>query len=201
MESSNGMSQGTDNSAPAGSTSTASQAPAQAAATSEERVFRQSEVNDIVKRAKHGAVEDFRRLSSEQPQYAAQKFGGESHAPQAQQPNQGYISQDDVRRMAAEEAQRLRDSWVKEARTQSETEYANRIVQNFNAKIAAGKENYQDFDQVTSDVDLGRFPYVVQLLGEHVDNSADMLYELANDRIKMNQLESLAERSPRDAIK
>ena len=92
-------------------------------------------------------------------------------------------------------------SWVKEARTQSETEYANRIVQNFNAKIAAGKENYQDFDQVTSDVDLGRFPYVVQLLGEHVDNSADMLYELANDRIKMNQLESLAERSPRDAIK
>jgi hypothetical protein len=204
MESSNGVSQGSDTSAPAGLTSSASApAPATAApvSTSDERIFKQSEVNEIVKKAKHGAVEDYRRLSSEQPQYAERKFGTQPQQQEAMQSNQNYLPENEIRRLAAEEAQRLRDNWVKDARAQSEADQANRIVANFQAKIAAGREKYQDFDQVTGDIDLQRFPYVVQLLGEHVENSADMLYELGNDRFKLNQLEGLAERSAGDAIK
>lgn len=203
MESSNGMSQGADT-APAGLTSSASPASAQAApvSTPDERTFRQSEVNEVVKRAKHDAVESYRRLQAEQPQYAEQKFGSQpSDQRQLQQPNQGYYSQDEIRRLASEEVQRARAEFQKENQARMETEYANKVVQNFNAKVTSGRDKYQDFDQVTGDINLGKFPYVVQLLGEYVDNSADLLYELGKDRMKMANLEALAERSPQDAIK
>jgi hypothetical protein len=67
--------------------------PAPQTPAEQERTFRQSEVNEIVKKAKHGAVEDFRRLQTEQPEYAAKKF--------ADSPN---ASDDKIRQLAAQEA-------------------------------------------------------------------------------------------------
>lgn len=202
MESSNGMSQGSETNSQPGLTSSApTQAQTVPVSAPEERSFRQSEVNDIVKRAKHGAVEDYRRLQSEQPNYAQQKYG-ETSAPSQPNANPTHVSSEsDVKRIAAEEVQRLRDQWTQEARTKAETDYAKKTVDNFWNKISPGKEKYQDFDQVTGDIEFARFPNVVQLLADHVDNAHDMLYELGKDRIKMANLEQLAHMSPRDAIK
>jgi hypothetical protein len=203
MESSNGMSQGQDNSSPGITPSVTSQsAPASQPApvqTSDERTFRQSEVNDIVKKAKYGAVEDFKRLNAEQPNYAQQKYGQPVDNQQPSQPNANF-SEDHLRKIASDEIQRSRDRWMQDAQAKSEAESAQRIVQNFWNKISPGKEKYQDFDKVTGDIEYARFPNVVQLLADHVENSHDMLYELGKDRIKMAQLEQLAVMSPRDAI-
>lgn len=176
----------------------ASSAPvtAQPAQTEAERTFRQSEVNDIVKRAKHGAVEDFRRLQSEQPAYAEKKFGNEQNH---QQPNASH-NETEIRKLAAQEAQRLRDEWVSEAKTKSEAEYAQKTVQQFWNKVQPGKEKYDDFDEVTGGIEYARFPNVVQLLAEYVDNADDVLYDLGKNRIKMANLESLSYMSPKDAI-
>jgi hypothetical protein len=192
-----GLSQGTDiPSQPHSST----QAQAQVAPTpvsQDERSFRQSEVNEIVKRAKNDAVETYKRLHAEQPQYAQQKYG-ESQSPATI--NNSTYSEENYRRIAAEEAKRHFEEVRQDALQQSQNESAKRTVQNFFAKTVKGREKYQDFDQVTGDVDLGRFPNVVQLLGEYIDNSDDVFYELGKDRIKLANLEMLAERSPNDAI-
>lgn len=202
MNEAQGMSQSQDTSSLSGSTSSQSApAPSQAPApSSEEKIFRQSEVNSLVGREKARAVEEYKRLQTEQPQYAQQKYGesGQPQTPNTQSPSH---SEQDVRRMAAEEAQRLRDQWVQDARTKSEAEQAQKTVQNFWSKIAPGKEKYQDFEAVTGDIEFTRFPNVVQLLSEHVDNSHDLLYEMGKDRIKMSQLEQLAYMSPKDAIR
>lgn len=161
----------------------------------EERTFKQSEVNDIVKRAKYGAVEDFKRLQSEQPQYAREKYLEDR--PSQVQPQ---VSEENIRKMASEEAERLRDQWVQDARSKAEQESAQRIVQDFVKKISPGKEKYQDFEKVTGDIEYGRFGMVVQLLAQYVDNSHDVLYELGKDRFKLVQLEQLAHMSPKDAI-
>lgn len=189
----NGIVQSQDTIAPVSSSQTAPvhEAPKQ---MQDERVFKQSEVNDIVKKAKYGAVEDYKRISSEQPQYIEQKYG------QPQQPTSQYMPENDIRRMAAEEAKKHFEAVKQEAYQKSQDENAQRTVNNFYSKIAPGREKYQDFDAVTGDIEFGRFPNVVQLLAEHLDNSGDVLYELGKDRIKMANLESLAERSPRDAI-
>jgi hypothetical protein len=183
------LGQSTDNAVPATSM------PVEPTPT--ERTFRQSEVNDLVKRVKHEAVEDYRRLQTNQPEYAQQKYG---NTPPQQNNYSQSLPESDVRRMAAEEAQRLRDQWVSDNQARNEQEYAQKIVKNFYDKIATGKEKYQDFDQVTGNIQYASFPNVVQLLAEHVENSGDVMYELGKDRLKMAQLESLAERSPNDAV-
>ncbi len=157
-----------------------------------ERIFRQSEVNDIVKRAKHEEAEKYRRLSVEQPAYAAQKYG--------EQP-QPAMREDDVRRLAGEEAQRLRDQWVKDEQSRAQNDSAQRIVQGFLQKISPGREKYADFDTVVGDPqNYGRFPLVVQLLSEYMDNSHDVLYALAKDPTKLVDLERTAREYPDIAI-
>lgn len=206
MESSQGIvtSQDTSNSAPViNSSPVESNYSAPAVTQAEERSFRQSEVNEIVKKAKYGAVEDYKRISQQQPDYAQQKYG--SAAPQVQQPyttpqNSGQSSDEQLRRIASEEIQRSRDEWLSEARNRAETEAAQRVVQNFWNKIGTGKEKYQDFEQITGDIEYARFPNVVQLLADHVDNAGDIMYELGKDRVKMAAIEQLASMSPKDAI-
>lgn len=203
-EQAQGMSQSQDTSSSSGAApSQAAVAPSQAPqTTSEEKVFRQSEVNNLVGREKARAVEEYKRLQTEQPQYAQQKYGDAGQQPasphvQAAPQN----SEAEMRRLAAEEAQKHFDRVNQDARTRYETEQAQKTVQNFWSKIAPGKEKYQDFDAVTGDIEYTRFPNVVQLLAEHVDNADDMLYEMGKDRIKMSQLEQLAHMSPKDAVR
>ncbi len=195
----NGSNQGMDTSVSLPTPSQAPQAPS-APTPSEERMFRQSDVNDIVKKAKYGAVEDFKRLQTEQPSYAQQKFGdAQNPSSQSQQPNQSIPQEDTIRRMAAEEAQRLRDQWVQDATMDAQKQEAQRIVSEFVQKLSTGKDKYADFEQVTGEMDLANFPNVVSL-ANGVDNTADVMYELGKDRVKMASLQMLAERSPRDAF-
>jgi hypothetical protein len=125
-----------------------------------------------------------------------QKYG----AQQQENRMQSAMPETDIRRMAAEEAQRLRDEWVNDAQNRSEQDNAQRIVKSFWDKISTGKDKYEDFEKITGDIEYARFPNVVQLLAEHMDNADDMLYELGKDRFKMSQLEQLSQMSPKDAM-
>lgn len=204
MDMANGQAQGQDTSSPGVINSSAPQAQTAPVQSSDERVFRQSEVNEIVKKAKFDAEERTRRLYSEQPDYAARKYGetqpstADNHN-QISQP-QSNFNENHFRQLAAQEAQRLRDEWVQEARTKAEADNAQRIVQTFWNKLEPGRQKYQDFDEVTANIEYGQFPAVVQLLAQYSENAHDVLYEMGKDRIKMGQLEYLASKSPRDAI-
>lgn len=182
-------------------TSTPSSATQSHESLPEEKIFRQSEVNTLVGREKARAIEEYRRKQSEQPQYLQQKYGESVPQQTPTQPQASYNSEQEIRRMAAEEAQRFSDQRSQEAQKRYEAEAAQKTVQNFWSKIAPGKEKYQDFEAVTGDIEYARFPNVVTLLADHVDNSHDMLYELGKDRGKMATLEQLAYMSPKDAIR
>jgi len=158
----------------------------------QERLFKQSELNEIVGRAKHDAVESFKR--QQQTQSAQQ-------APQSSQAQSSKsLSEDDVKRLTGEELARQRDQWTREAQEKADAEIAQRIVSSYKEKIAPGKEKYEDFEAVTNNVDMRYYPNVVQLLAEYVDNSHDVIYELAKNRTKLYQLESTCGHNPQDAI-
>jgi hypothetical protein len=158
----------------------------------QERLFKQSELNEIVGRAKHDAVESFKR--QQQTQYAQQ-------APQSNQTQSSKsLSEDDVKRLTSEELARQRDQWTREAQEKADADIAQRIVNSYQEKIAPGKEKYEDFEAVTNNVDMRYYPNVVQLLAEYVDNSHDVIYELAKNRTKLYQLESTCGHNPQDAI-
>ena len=190
MEETQGMSQSQDTSVAQSSPPPAS-APAPSAP--EERTFKQSEVSNLVSRAKNEAVEAYRRQQQERPDYVDQKYGKD-------QPNQSY--DDRIRQVAAEEAKRHFETVRQEAYQKSQDEMAQRTVQNFRSKVDSAREKYQDFDKVAPGEDtLASYPNVVQLLGDYVDNSGDILYHLGQDLTKMELIESMAMRSPQAAIK
>lgn len=200
MTDAQGVSQGQDTtSSPVPPSEPVASAPQSTPATNtEEKMLRQSEVNNLVARKKAEAVEEYKRLNATQPQYAQQKYGD---GQPIQQPIQGNLQEQDIRRLAQDEFNRSRDEWLKEARTKAETEQAERTVKNFWSKMEAGKQKYQDFDKVVPSVEvLMSYPNVVQLLADHVDNTADIAYQLGHDLTKMEIIESMAQRNPRAAI-
>ncbi len=174
-------------------TSDMTQTPVETPQQASERVFKQAELNEIVGRAKHDAVESFKRQQSQQQQQYS--------PPQHNQASSAHsLSEDDVKRLTGEELNRHREEWTREAQERMNAEAAERIVNSYKEKISAGKEKYEDFEAVTNNVDMRYYPNVVQLLAEYVDNSHDVLYDLAKNRSKLYQLESTCQHNPQDAI-
>jgi len=173
-----------------------SAAPAQESRAPDERLFRQNEVSDIVKRAKREAVESFQRKMHEQPDYVQQKYG-DAPFNRREQPSLGI---DEIRKLAAEEASRHMESVKRDAEQQYNQQMAKQIIEKFTAKLNLAKQKYQDFDTVTEGMQLGNFPNLIQLVADHLDNAEDVLYELGKDRTKMVMLEGLCASSPSDAL-
>jgi hypothetical protein len=189
----NGDGQSSSNFAPA-PVSTPSSTPSQAPSESE-RTFKQSEVNDLVGRAKSEAIERFKRDSSmashntppaQQP-YQAPYQGYQQ--PPYQPPQQG-MSHEEVKRVAAEQAQLAREQWTQDSQRNAQEQQAQQIASEFFTKIEAGKANLQDFDKIMGDVDLRTIPYHVQL-ANMVDNTAEVMYELAKNPSKIGSIQNL----------
>lgn len=177
-------------------TTDSNQSPAEAVNQATERMLPQSTVNELIGNAKREAaekaatraVEDYKRQQQQQ-------------TSQSQPTNsQSGLSAEEVRRLASEEINRIKSDYEKESQEKAHADAAQRIVSSYNDKIAAGKDKYQDFEDVTKTLDMRYYPNVVQLLAEYVDNASDILYNLAQRRTKLNELETTCERNPQDAI-
>lgn len=201
MDQTQGMGQGQDTSAQAPQSQPVT-APVESvkAPSSEERTFKQSEVNALISRVKNETLESYRRMQQEQPKYLEQKFEERGLSPRSEQSYLNESSDDRIRRLAAEEAQRHVERVRQDALQKSQEEMAQRTVQNFWNKVLPGREKYQDFDAITGNIEFAKFPNVVQLLGDYVENSSDLLYELGKDRQKLVTLEMTAREFPNEAI-
>src|SRR5690606_8153406 len=164
----------------------------------QERMLPQSQVNDIVGKAKQEAAERAVEAYKRQQQQQNSSYG--DHTNYGTNQSHKTLSEDDVKRLTGEELSRQREQWSKEYQEKADAEAAQKIVNSYKEKIAAGNEKYEDFEAVTNKVDMRYYPNVVQLLAEYVDNSHDVLYDLAKHRTKLNEIENLCERNPQDAI-
>lgn len=159
----------------------------------QEKMISQSQANALIGKARQEgaarAVEEFRRS---QPESVQQQHSYRETSTQ--------VDESKYRQIAAEEAQRLRDVWYAEAQQKHDEQTAQQIVKGFYDKIEAGKQKYDDFDTVTGDLELKRFPNIVQMLSQNVDNSHDVLYELSKNRSKLAQIEMTARDFPKEAL-
>lgn len=170
---------------------TPSSTPSQA--TSEERTFKQSEVNDLIGRAKNEAVERFKRETSmashqtppQVPQY---------NAPQPVQQSSQYngMSEQEYRRITAEEIQRSREEWSQEEMRRSEEQNAHRIASEFFQKVSTGDGGREGFEKILSEsgLDLRSIPFHVQL-ANMVDNTREVMVDLAQNPTKIGIIQNL----------
>jgi len=173
-----------------------SQTQAEAPVQNTEKMLPQSQVNELIGNAKRQAaekaVEEYKRLNAQ---------AASAQAPQAQeQSSVRHSSEDEIKRLAGDEIKRHFSQLEEQAQERANVDAANRIVGMFRDKIVAGKDKFEDFESVTGNVAMQYYPNVVQLLAEHVDNTADVLYHLAKNRDKLYRLESLSSHNTSDAI-
>jgi len=164
-----------------------------------EKLVPQSQVNEIVGNAKREAAE--RAVEAYKRQQAqSSSFSNESRQNQSYETPNRYMSEEDIKRLTGDEIKRHLSQIEQDAAERANVEAANRVVNQFRDKVLAGKDKFQDFETVTGNVAMQYYPNVVQLLAEHVDNTADVLYHLAKNRDKLYRLESLSSHNPSDAI-
>lgn len=160
----------------------------------DERTFRQSEVNDIVKRAKYGAVEDYKRIVTEQPSYAQSKYGNPSdYQPSQTQHSANTLNDDQVRKIAAEEGKRYYEKMVQDERSKLENQQAQSIVKNFWDKLKPGYDKYPNLEKDIRDNRVDLYPDVVGMVSTSVDNAADVMHHFTQNPEKMAEIQKWAE--------
>lgn len=174
-----------------------SQTQAESQAQVTERMIPQSQVNEIVGNAKREAAERAVEAFKRQQAPATSQHASTPHSETS---SRREISEDDIKRHAGDEIKKHFTKLEQDAQERANVEAANRIVGMFRDKVLAGKDRYEDFESVTGNVAMQYYPNVVQLLAEHVDNSADVLYHLAKNRTKLYELESTCAHNSPDAI-
>lgn len=168
----------------------------------DERTFKQSEVNKLIGDAKLEAVERYKRESSVASHQSTQhqsNYGTYPDQNRSMQQPQTNLSADEIRRMTAEEIQRSRNEWIQEAQRKAETQEAQRIATEFLTKLDSGKGKHEDFEKVVKEVDFGEVPMIAHL-ANMVENTADVIYELAKNPAKIATLQQLVSISPKLAI-
>jgi len=147
-----------------------------------EKSLPQSQVDSIVGREKSVAhdkgYEKGKREALEEYQ-RQQTYQSQSSQPSL--PSNGSITQEDFRRIAAEEAQKLQAATEQRMRQEAQEGQVQQFVREFDNKMNAGRAKYDDFDSVLGSIDLSNAGNVA-VLAQSLDNTADVMYELAKNR-------------------
>lgn len=154
-----------------------------------EKMLSQSQVDDIVKGVKLDTQAKVRRELEEQ---YSDRYRSSSSQPQSADLEEKLFNK------MLERAEKMRAEKQKEEEQRQEAEYRAKLQEkadNLFVKLKMGEEKYSDFKDVMQDFDLGAFPNIALLAGD-VDNTADVMYELANNPYKIAQLDELAKRAP-----
>ena len=149
------------------------------------KMVSQEEVDKIVHAAKmrerEKAAADIERIKSQVSSSLPSSVGGNS------------ISKQEIELMMEAKLQKIME-------TAGQKAVAQKILNDFTEKMASGYDRYSDFDDKMKDLGLADIPEIVQLAA-NTDNTADVMYELANNPGKLGSFLSLCQKSPRLAVK
>ncbi|MFA6080720.1 MAG: hypothetical protein WC753_04580 [Candidatus Gracilibacteria bacterium] len=144
--------------------------------SAQEKMLRQSDVNELIGKAKHAAYEKGKREALD------------AHTQQPQSGSMGgmpQLTEEQVRQMIADEAQR-----------QTQVTAAHNMLNNFAQQMGAGKGKYSDFDETVGGLgDLQNISHVVQMATE-TGMAGDVMYELGKNPGKVASLTTLAYINP-----
>lgn len=151
--------------------------------TPAEKMLSQSEVEKIVARTREKTREHYynqgkqdaltERNSSQQQSVPAQSMGG-------------------VQQYSPDQIDRMIEDKIKE---RADQEYGHRIAQDFISKMNAAKDKYPDFEETVAQLNLPSTPHVISWTNS-LDNTADVVYEMAKNPSKFAQVLMLSHTSP-----
>ena len=151
--------------------------PNQMQGMQEEKVLKQSEVNELVGRIKHEAYEKGKREA--QAATSTNVLHGTNLGGMPQ------VTDDHIRQLIADEAQK-----------QTQLAGVHQTLSNFVQQMGAGKGKYSDFDETVAKLgDFKTIPHIVKMATE-TGNAEDVMYELGKNPGKVASLTTLAYINP-----
>lgn len=158
-----------------------------------EKLLSQHEVNSLVGGAKQKGFEKGYAQALAEAQAKAQ---AQQQAQQAQQPvqpaqttqPQALSDEERIRQIAAQEFENHARALQERALREQQEKQGQQIAAQLAAKVSSAAEKYPDFNEVVKDVDyVNNFPDILSL-SNTVDNSGDVLYDLAKNPSKIATL-------------
>lgn len=143
-----------------------------------EKTIPQSVVDNVVKQAKHHAYEQGKKAGKEE---LAQQQANTSTFTPASTP----LTTEEVQSMITNHTAQQANEWQ-----------AQQIAQQFLGKLSLAKDRYPDFEETLANLEVHKFPEVVQL-ANNFDNTADIMYELGKNPSKAVILKQLAQLNPK----
>lgn len=168
-----------------------------------EETLSKSRVNEIVKREKALAADKVRREMEAQHAQEIENLKASQTQTPAAMPESAPDIRQTVQQLLNEEIQRYQAEQERSAKEAHEAQIKAELeksAQQYLLKVEQSKKDIPDFDEVMKDFDLGAFSGVALLAGQ-LDNPAAIMYELAQNPLKVAQLHSLVQTSPMMAKK
>lgn len=145
-------------------------------AVSVEKTIPQSVVDNVVKQAKHHAYEQGKKAAKEE--FAQQQANTSAFTSTS-------LTTEDVQNLIANHTAQQASEWQ-----------AQQIAQQFLGKLSLAKDKYPDFEETLGNLEVHKFPEVVQI-ANNFDNTADIMYELGKNPSKAVILKQLAQLNPK----
>lgn len=160
--------------------------------SSQEKMLTQTQVNKIVASEKARAADGARREAEE-------KYQRELEAIQRERSQQTQRNEEVPRDIDTDAiSKQVLDRLHQDLHQQRIKDDVARVAQSYLSKVEQGKAAYEDFDEITQDFDPAAFPQLTYLLAG-IDDTADVLYDLAKNPLKLAGLDRLAEKNPPQA--
>jgi len=107
------------------------------------------------------------------------------------QSNSNFVNQDEIRKIVENELKKSQEAQYEAYKQQQQQQEAYRIVNELSPKIEDALQRYDDFHDVVGKVDYANNFVDILELSNLVDNSGDVLYELAKNPMKIAGIRGL----------
>jgi hypothetical protein len=97
-----------------------------------------------------------------------------------------------IAQQSPEEIEKIVEQKIKE---RSQQEAANHIAQDFIGKMQTGKDKYSDFEETVASLNLPAHPHVIYWANS-LDNTVDVVYDIAKNPEKFASILMLAQTAP-----
>jgi|SRR6185503_681638 len=156
----------------------------------QDEMLPKSRVNEIVQREKAKAADKARREAEE---HYKQQLAMQQNQAVTNTQVQGNLQPavDDI-------YQQVQNRFMQEMQQRQHESEMQNIANSYINKMASGKDSYEDFSEVTKDFDPSEFPQLVYLVAG-IDNAADVIYDLAQNPMKLAAMHTLAQSAPKKA--
>lgn len=156
--------------------------PPSASKTSE-KLFSQSELDRIVGKTRAEVRDEY---------YSRGKQDALSQYSKQQTKDSPSVSMGGINQISPDEIDKIVEQKIKE---RSDAQTANQIAYDFIGKMKSGKDKYSDFEETVSQLNLPAHPQMIYWANS-LDNTADVVYEIAKNPEKFASILMLSQTAP-----